>query len=221
MPDTVKNRDDLQRFADLITAEIRADRFTAERYLHFFPNGNHAHEFRPAVPEPAKPPKMPTLREYFDDTWIKRQQPPIVRAALTRDYRQHITRYLLPLGIDGANGRCAFGELLLTEVTAPILLPVRDKLLARGLALKTVRNIMDASFRAMVRDARTVDQLIDRDPFTGVIWPRLPKRPADPFTEEERDKILRWFRKSDRFYYPFVFFLFHTGLRPSEAVALR
>ena len=73
----------------------------------------------------------------------------------------------------------------------------------------------------MMRDARAVDQLIDRDPFTGLIWPRMPKRPADPFTEEERDKILRWFRKKNPFYYPFVFFLFHTGTRPSEAVALR
>jgi hypothetical protein len=155
LPDTAKNRGDLQRFADLITAEIRADRFTAERYLHYFPNGNHAHEFRPAGPEPAKPPKMPTVREYFDE-WIKRQQPPFVRAALTRDYRQHITHYMLPIGIDSANGRCAFGELLLTEVTAPLLLQVRDKLVGRGLALKTVRNIMDASFRAMLRDARTV-----------------------------------------------------------------
>jgi len=53
--------------------------------------------------------------------------------------------------------------------------------------------------------------------------PRLPARrgAADPFTEEERDKILRWFYRKDRFYYPFVLFLFHTGVRPSEAVALR
>ncbi|MBI1814070.1 MAG: site-specific integrase [Deltaproteobacteria bacterium] len=80
---------------------------------------------------------------------------------------------------------------------------------------------MDASFRAMLRDARIVDQLIDRDPFTGLIWPRMPKRPADPFTEEEREKILWWFRKKDPFYYPFALFLFHTGTRPSEAVALR
>lgn len=73
----------------------------------------------------------------------------------------------------------------------------------------------------MIRDARVVDPLIDRDPSTGVIWPRMPKKPADPFTEEERNKIPRCFRKRNPFYYPFVFFLIHTGVRPSEAVALR
>ena len=48
-----------------------------------------------------------------------------------------------------------------------------------------------------------------------------PGHPADPFTKEEREKILRWFRAQNPFYYPFVLFLFHTGTRPSGAVALR
>lgn len=223
LPDTAKNRVELQLIANLIAAEIRANRFTADRYLHYFPKGNRLHEFRPAgAPSaPPAPPKTLTLNEYFE-LWIKNQQPPFVRAARTRDYRQNITRNVLPVAINTATGQArTVGELLITEATAPVLLQLRQKLSARGLALKTVRNIMDASFRAMIRDARVVDQLIDRDPFTGVIWPRMPKKPADPFTEQERDKILRWFRKRNPFYYPFVFFLFHTGVRPSEAVALR
>ncbi|MBV8054644.1 MAG: hypothetical protein JO071_05325 [Deltaproteobacteria bacterium] len=58
----------------------------------------------------------------------------------------------------------------------------------------------------------------------------------DPFTEDERDSLLEYFRlkrwrlgrygggydKDSYFpYYAFLFTLFYTGLRPSEAVALR
>ena len=90
------------------------------------------------------------------------------------------------------------------------------------LALKTVHNIMDGSFRAMVRDCRTVDLLIATDPFSAVKWPRVQLPPLpDPFTDDERDAIIAWFFEHRRFYHPFVFTLFHTGQRPSEAVALR
>jgi integrase len=117
-----------------------------------------------------------------------------------------------------------FGDLLVTEVSAPLLLQLRDAMVRRGLSLKTVRNILDASLRAMLRDARTVDQLIDRDPFTGVIWPRMPKRPADPFTEFHRGGARQAFAlvPSQRpLLLPVRLFLFHTGSRPSETVALR
>ncbi len=224
LPDTAKNRSQLDRLADLITAEIRANQFTADRYLHYFPNGSHAREFRPAETEtavdaPAQ--SIPTVKEYYDE-WIKRKQPPFVRTATNRDYRQNMTRSVLPVAVKiGAGSPRPIGELLVTDVTAKILQQLQEKLVGRGLSIKTVRNIMDSSFRAMMREVRTIDFLIDRDPFTALTWPRLAKRPADPFTEEERDKILKWFRKRDPFYYPFVLFLFHTGARPSEAVALR
>ena len=177
LPDTGRNRKELDRLAALITAEIRANCFTSERYLHYFPNGNHAHEFRPAETTAAAPPVTGmTVNEYFE-LWIKRQQPPFVRSASARDYRQNITRNVLPVAIKTADGYPRpLGELRVTEITAPILLQLRDKLSSRGLALKTVRNIIDASFRAMMRDARAIDQLIDRDPFTGLVWPRMPTR---------------------------------------------
>src|SRR5262245_16823711 len=79
---------------------------------------------------------------------------------------------------------------------------------------------MDGSFRAMIRDARTVDYLIEKDPFEALVWPRkLPNKP-DPFEEEERDAIIAYFRQKVSFYYPFVYTLFFTGMRPSEALAL-
>ena len=46
-------------------------------------------------------------------------------------------------------------------------------------------------------------------------------RSPAPFTEAERDKIVQAFKDKSRFYYPFVYLLFWTGVRPSEALALR
>jgi integrase len=73
----------------------------------------------------------------------------------------------------------------------------------------------------MVRDAREVDYLIEKDPFTALQWPRLKAAKPDPFTEEERDSLIGYFRTNVPFYFPFVYTLFFTGMRPSEALALR
>jgi hypothetical protein len=83
----------------------------------------------------------------------------------------------------------------------------------KRLSLKSVKNIIDASFRAMVRDARTVDYLIEKDPFEALLWPRKPLSKPDPFEEEERDAIVVYFRQKASFYYPLVYTLFFTGMR--------
>src|SRR5512143_1306650 len=49
----------------------------------------------------------------------------------------------------------------------------------------------------------------------------LADREPDPFTAAERDRILSWYLRNDRFWFPFVFFQFWTGCRPSETSALR
>jgi integrase len=52
-------------------------------------------------------------------------------------------------------------------------------------------------------------------------WPRIATPKPDPFTAEERDKILKHFREKHAYYYPFVATLFAAGARPSEIIALR
>ncbi|MBD2395679.1 site-specific integrase [Cyanobacterium aponinum FACHB-4101] len=53
--------------------------------------------------------------------------------------------------------------------------------------------------------------------------PRIRKREIDPFSKHERDRIIQAFANHDHYSYycSFVRFLFLTGCRPSEAVALR
>ncbi len=73
----------------------------------------------------------------------------------------------------------------------------------------------------MIRDARTIDHLIEKDPFEVLVWPRKTLTKPDPFDEEERDAIIAYFQQKVPFYHPLVYTLFFTGMRPSEALALR
>jgi integrase len=173
----------------------------------------------------------PTLREYYE-TWINDKSPPLVRKAQARDYRRHLEKYILP----------RIGELPVSIITARDILGLRSSLMERGLRgkplkLKSVKNILVGSLRAMLRDARVVDHLLDHDPFDGVRWPRLPVPGPDPFTAEERARIETWFaKKVTRFrglaegqvgghrmhpsFAAFVHILFWTGMRPSEVIGL-
>jgi integrase len=135
-----------------------------------------------------------------------------VRAGLERDDKEHFARYILP----------RFRTVALVDVTPRLLEEFRAYLLnERGLAIKSVRNVIDASFRACFRDARKIDYLIERDPFEALIWPRRQQPKPDPFNEQERDKIIEQFGQKSPFYVPFVHTLFWTGARPSELLGLR
>jgi integrase len=190
--------------------EMSAGRFD---YARWFPAGNKLSK---------TPPRQGwTVREYYGK-WILQQRPPLHRKAQERDYRQHFGRHILP----------RFGEVMLSEetLTTRALIDFQNYLLhdvprrkkgLKGLAVKTVRNIIDSSFRAMVRDAREIDHIIAADPFEAIQWPDNETRRRDPFSKEDRDKIIEYFREKKPFYYPFVFAMFWTGMRPSEATALR
>jgi integrase len=73
-------------------------------------------------------------------------------------------------------------------------------------------------------------QLISENPFDGMAQDiKLSKSDnsdemkVDPFTAQERDRIIAAFASSNYYshYTPFIQFLFFTGCRPSEAVALK
>lgn len=199
--DTAKNRKRVEARAVLITEEMENGTFD---YLKRFPDGNKAHLFKP------KTPQAETAGQYFQG-WIERKKPPFVRPALERDYRQQYANYI--------KGR--FEHTKLADVDLPSLENFRIYLREeRGLSLKSCRNIMDGTFRAMMRDAR-LDGLIEKDVFANLKWPRISQPKPDPFTDEERDNILAYFHEKNRFYHPFVFTQFWTGMRPSEALALR
>ncbi len=168
------------------------------------------------------------MAEYYS-RWIEDKVPPLVRKAQARDYRKHINNgYVLR----------RLGAIPLADLSAREILGLRAELLQRGLSLKYVKNILAGSFKAMIRDAREIDGLIERDPFVGVRWGRVPVPGPEPFTSDERLRITGWFGRKrfgfhsgkahdgDRLrihppYHAYVHFLFWTGMRPSEASGLQ
>jgi hypothetical protein len=87
---------------------------------------------------------------------------PLHRRSTVRDYRVHFNAYVLP----------AFKHICLAAISTKNLNEFRISLLKRGLAVKTVRNIIDASFRALYRDARIdIEVLQGKDPFIDIHWP--------------------------------------------------
>jgi hypothetical protein len=84
---------------------------------------------------------------------------------------------------------------------------LRQSLLAEGLSMKTVKNIIAGTFRAMLRDAQ-IDGVIERSPFENLPrkgwWPEIETPGPDPLNFEEREKICEWFYANDRHYWPFV-----------------
>jgi len=149
-----------------------------------------------------------TVRQFYD-RWIETKREPMVRRSLVQDYKQHFSKHILP----------AFGEVDIRKVTLTELSGFKARLLASGLSAKTVRNIVDATFMAMWRDA-LAEEIVTNNPFAALRWIRAQRSRPDPFTAQERDKILGHFRETDFFYFPWVFTLFHTGMRPSELSAL-
>jgi integrase len=208
--DTPANRAKLERRAEAMRDEIEAGAFD---YLRWFPNGNGARFYRLAPP--AVPKAAPTLGEYAERTWLPRKVPPVVRASLADSYAwawRHILRYrptppALPLAALPLDG-ITVG--MLEDFRAYLLRPKREG--GRGVKLKTCRDIIDAHFRALYRDARA-EGLVAHDPFAALTWPRPELPEPDPFNEAERDALLDYFWTKNRPYHALVFTMFHTGLR--------
>ena len=136
-----------------------------------FPHGNRITEFA-AERSNATPAICDLTLRGYADLWLPRQRPPFVRAAQQRDYQRDVR---VPLAVPitlGDGTKIALGDVPLVALAPRHLLELRNQLLRRRLALKSVRNMVDASFRAMVRDARSVDLLTVNDPFAALRWPR-------------------------------------------------
>jgi integrase len=98
----------------------------------------------------------------------------------------------------------------------------QSELFKKKLAVKTARNIIDSSFRALHRDARIEigGDLEGKDPFMDLKWPKVKREPPDLLAVEEKQKVLNAFLEHAPCYYPFMRCQFDTGMRPSETIAL-
>ncbi len=218
LPDTPTNRARVQRQAELIGAELRLGVFD---YLKWFPNGNRAALFLAPAGDPTDTAAGWTIRGYYG-AWIERRTAPLVRASAERDYRCHFSNYILD----------TLGDVRLDELSLGHLEDLRSALRKRELSDKSIRNVIDASLRAMVRDAAD-EEIPVGFPFPKLRWPERIVPGPSPFNADERDQLLAYFyAKSWKFggfndsrphyaYFAFLYTLFFTGMRPSEAAAVR
>lgn len=204
--DTPQNRRLVEAQALLIDREIKAGTFD---YLKWFPYGNKAAHFA-GLKSRVKP---VSVGQWYD-IWIARQVVPLIRKSLLRSYEQHFGAYILPRWKDQP----------LSEISVADLNEFRVYLIQqRGHSIKTAKNIINGSLRAFFRDAQA-EALVTRNLFKELPvrwWPRHESPPPDPFTWDERERIIEWFYHRDRHYHSFVAFSLWQYVRPSETTALR
>jgi len=151
---------------------------------------------------------VPTVGDYYK-RWIETKVAPLVRLSAERGYKYNFGAHILP----------RFKHMSLSDIAYPDIVEFRKDLLNRR-SMKTVKNILSI-FHSLYADAqREYVELQGKQPF-ALKWQRQIKERPDPFSAAERDRILEWWRLNDFFYYPWVYLLFHTGMRPSEAAGLQ
>ena len=116
-----------------------------------------------------------------------------------------------------------WGNALLTDVTPGRLDDFQDSVLRRRsrkgapIKIKTARNIVTGYFRAMILESMRRYGVPTPDPFAGGLrWPDIAEDDTtpDPFTADERDKVLDYFLRRKRYRYLFLFFQFVPAAGP-------
>lgn len=207
-PASAENLERAKRFADKVHEDIATGRFSGSRYLMRFPEGNRVAEFRAPAPTPSL--KRDTVEGFFD-AWIKTLGTPKVRRATARQYRSSIRKHVIP----------TMGKRRLSELRWQDLALLQDLLQQQQVGTAAINRALHHAFRSMVRDAVRSGISVDPGLYDRRLWRRLPEDTGDPdpYTPEERDKILEHFRGTH--WFAFVYFAVWQGTRPGEAIALR
>lgn len=205
---TPENLAEAEGFAAKVSKLIEQGKFNKFVYLRLFPDGNRVSEFRP--PPPVAPKSLDTVSGFFAH-WESTLAPPKVRVATGKQYRSSIQKHVLPF----------LGQRKITDLRWTDLAGLQDQLQQSGVGPAAINRALHHALRSMFRDAVRLGMTVAQDLFDSRLWKRVREdtRPPDPYSVEERQAILEHFRGTP--WYPFVYFSFWQGTRPSEAIALR
>ena len=200
LPDTPINR----KFAELKAAEIEQDIFKEkfDSSLKKYKSASEREKITPTLSGTAERPNLIELWQKYDEF----KKPQVSPSTYAKDYKRH------------RNHIAALPVHSLDEASA-----IRDWLLSN----KTV----DTAKRCLTQikaccNWSVEEGSIETNPFAQmkITLPKGTNEYADinPFSKEERDLIIQTFARNRyySYYTPYVQFLFFTGCRPSEAVAL-
>jgi integrase len=222
--DCPENRTKVEARARVIDDEIREGVFS---YLRWFPTGNQAWRFRQEAEPEIK--HLSTVKSFFERWHLAATKEEaeseaagskyagVVSAKWVSNRASYIRNHILPY----------IGSKRLDELKTSDLIEIQGRLSRRGMRPGTIDGAIHSALRGMLRDARLrgfevpiLTDLYDRAYIRRLSSGSEPGE-IDPYTEEERDRIIETFGTKRDAYLPFVFFQFWTGARTSEAVALR
>ncbi len=208
LKDTRENRRRAEQRAELIDAEMNAHVFD---YLRWFPHGNRADEFRRTLSLVEFSPDS-TLQDYFD-FWIEKLAPSRLGKNALGSYRSHLKKWVLPF----------IGNLPCRSLNGIQVRQLQTVMKQKGCSPTLINRTLHHALRALTRDMRG-HGLLDNNIFDRDFVKKIkedPDQEPDPYSANERSRILTWFSKNYPHYYEFVFMRFWTGVRPGEATALR
>lgn len=211
LDDTPINRQIAEAKAKQIESDIIYERFDSTL------NKYRPEHFKLAEPSD-QPKEVPKLNELWEN-FIEYKRPQCSPSTMHKSYRQ-FTSYMNKLPFKSLD----------------------DAGKARDWILENIP--LESGKRFVVRlnaccDWAMQSKMIQSNPFVGMAKGiKKPKAKSDegfsdinPFTAEERDRIIEAFKTNSvcskysrvkhSHYYPYVWFLFNTGCRPDEALALR
>ncbi|MEA5516020.1 site-specific integrase [Nodularia sp. UHCC 0506] len=148
---------------------------------------------------------QPDLMELWD-AYTDYMKPQLAETTYIRDYARKYRNHIKALPIKDLEDSVAIRDYLLTTLTTN--------------AAKRVLTYLAACCKWAVSSG-----LINENPFTGISESiKLPKHDSDaidPFSQSEMNIIIKAFEETREHYAPFVKFLFWTGCRTGEAIALQ
>lgn len=203
-PDTPQHWKLAELKASEIEKDILCERFDPKDLSKYTPEGS-VRKARAVTPSKTGQSSLPQLW----DKYVEYKRPNVSPSTLAKDYKK----------VD----RCL--NLDLPKKSIDDAVAIRDWLVANKTANSAKRILTQINACC---DWAVKSQLITNNPFVGMAADiRIPKGESEeteiePFTLEERDRIIEGF-KSDhhyKYYAPFIEFLFMTGCRPSEGIAL-
>src|SRR5689334_8689787 len=136
LKDTPENRKQLEFEAARLNRMMKDGTFD---YLREFPNGNRAEYFRRGV----QATERKTIKLYYEK-WITRYEPPQAKYARYSNYVSNFQRYILPY----------HGGKFLDQYGVPEIHELKAILVRAGLSAKSIKTYLNASLRALFRDAK-------------------------------------------------------------------
>ncbi|WP_447969375.1 tyrosine-type recombinase/integrase [Nitrospira sp. M1] len=152
---------------------------------------------------------IPLFGEYAQ-TWLITCRTRALKYTTLLRYKGHVNKQLVP----------TLGHLRLDEIKRGHVRQLASSMTEDGASPKTIHNVIRA-LSAIFTQANE-DEIVGHHPARNpskLIRLRKNKK-VEVFTMEEEQEILKTAQKNYAHYFPFILFLFRTGVREGEAVAL-